>query len=176
MSSGLMVRTMAGRMGSDNLQTPPCAVRPLVLFLPRTLIWECAVGQGQLIEELRAYNFNCIGSDIWPENSEGRVLDFLTDVPDEPFGCIVTNPPYSIKRKFVERAYSLNVPWAFLMPIAVLGTAWMQRLGQKHGLEVILLDRRVNFTGGSGSWFSVAWFTHGLYLGNDLTYARLENE
>ena len=50
-------------------------------------------------------------------------------------------------------------------------------LFEKYGIEVLLLDKRINFEtpdgNGNGSWFATAWFTNGLRLGKQLTFAIL---
>ena len=91
--------------------------------------------------------------------------------------CIVTNPPYSLKQKFLARAYQLGKPFAFLLPLTTLETRIRQELFKKYGLEIILFDRRINFEvpslKESRSWFSTAWFCSGLRIGRQLTFVHL---
>lgn len=76
---------------SDDFQTPPEVLDYLVLFLKKDwLIWECAMGKGNLVKALREKGFNVIGTDIL------HGYDFLRWTP-ERFDCIVTNPSYSLK-------------------------------------------------------------------------------
>jgi hypothetical protein len=90
----------------------------------------------------------------------------------------VTNPPYKYKQQFLERAYSLGVPFALLLPLTTFETAKRQGLMKKHGVQVVLFDKRINFetpTGnGKSSWFATAWFTWGLNLPDVLNFAHLE--
>ena len=90
----------------------------------------------------------------------------------------MTNPPFSLKEPFLARAYSLGKPFAFLMPVTALGGKGRQALYKQHGIELLLLDQRINFItpnkkADGRSWFFVAWFTHGLNLGSALAYASL---
>ena len=78
----------------------------------------------------------------------------------------VTNPPYSRKNEFLERAYSLGKPFAFLMPVEALGGRRVL-LYRRHGIELLVPSKRVNFDGEDGelplgAGFPTAWFCHGL--------------
>ena len=153
---------------SDDFQTPPEALDYLVPFLKKDwLIWECAMGKGNLVKALREKGFNVIGTDIL------HGYDFLRWAP-ERFDCIVTNPPYSLKNEFLERCYELRKPFALLLPLTTLETRRRQRLFKEYGVEIIVLPKRINFETpsgkGSGSWFAVAWFTNWLNIGKSLVF------
>jgi len=153
---------------ADDFQTPSIALKTLLPYLNKDwLIWECAEGKGNLTKAFEEGGFEVIGTDI----RNGK--DFMIYQPNE-FDCIITNPPYSIKQKFLERAYSLHKPFAFLLPLTTFETAKRQKLFKKYGLEVIFLDKRINFETpsgkGSGAWFAVAWFTNGLKIGKELNF------
>lgn len=155
----------------DDFQTPPEALIPLLPFLKKTwLIWECAQGKGYLTKALRAYGYQVIGSDILTGQN------FLTWTPEQ-FDCIITNPPYSAKHKFLIRCYALGKPFALLLPLTTLETRTRQKLFARHGLEIILFDKRIDFhqpsRAISKSWFAVAWFTCGLKVGKQLNFASV---
>lgn len=158
----------------NDFQTPAEALKPLLPYLNRAwVIWECAEGKGNLTKALREEGYEVIGTDILSGN------DFLIWQPDT-YDCIITNPPYSLKQKFLERAYSLHKPFAFLLPLTTFETAKRQKLFARYGLEVILLDKRINFETpsgkGSGAWFAVAWFTNKLNIGKQLTFASVAQQ
>src|SRR3990167_9289955 len=162
------------RQGSANdFQTPKRALIPLLPFLKKDwCMWECAAGKGNLVKGLRDEGFLVIASDIIPDGSSGIILrNFLEWSPDK-FDCIVTNPPFSLKDDFIERAYSLGKPFAFLLPLTTFEGKKRQALFQMYGLEVIFFDKRINFETPSGkdggSWFMTAWFTWGLNIGKQL--------
>jgi len=155
---------------SDDFQTPPIALKPLLPFLTKKwIIWECAQGKGNLSKELQRLGYEVIGTDILTGQ------DFLKWQPDR-YDCIVTNPPYSLKQQFLLRAYLLKKSFAFLLPLTTFETKKRQKLFERWGLEVIFLPKRVNFETpsgqGSGSWFAVAWFTNWLNLGKELNYGN----
>ena len=155
---------------SDDFQTPPEALNPLIPYLKKDwLIWECAMGKGNLVNGLNRRGFLTIGTDLLTGH------DFLKWQPKR-FDCIVTNPPFSLKQEFLERCYQLKKPFALLLPLTTFETEKRQRLFKKYGLEVIFLPRRIDFETpsgeGSGSWFATAWFTNWLGIGKQFIFAE----
>ena len=123
----------------DDFQILPEALLPLFPYIdPSWTVWECAEGSGYLTRALRDKGYNTIGSDIL----DGH--DFLTWHPPS-FDCIITNPPYSLKQRFLYRCYALGKPWALLLPLTTLETRTRQKLFSRHGVELILFDKRINF-------------------------------
>ena len=86
-------------------------------------------------------------------------MDFLKDEPDFEFDCIITNPPYSIKDQFIKRCYELNKPFLLLLPLTALEGKERNKLYKKYGLEIIVLDKRINFRKDKNNvWFNTSWF------------------
>lgn len=163
----------------DDYQTPPSALAPLLPHLKKEwVIWECAAGKGNLVRELRRTGHKVIATDIITG------LNFLTNQPTgnsyDSWDCIVTNPPYSLKDEFIARCYALGKPFALLMPLTSLEGRKRQSLFGLHGVEMIIMERRVNFVTpsgeGGGSWFMTAWFTWGLDIGRELTFQIATNQ
>ena len=158
----------------DDFQTPPDALDPLYKFLkPHWTIWECAAGKGNLTRALKRKGFKVISTDILSGD------DFLKYKPKH-YDCIITNPPFSLKHEFLQRAYSLDKPFAFLLPLTTLESAKRQFLFRNYGLELILFDHRINFETpngkGQGSWFATAWFTNGFQIGKELTFISRDSD
>lgn len=159
------------KQGSSNdFQTPEDALNILIPFLNKKwIIWECACGKGNLIKGFNKYGIYNIGSDILDKPPK----DFLKWTPVE-YDAIVTNPPYSIKEKFLERCYELGKPFALLMPLTALESEKRQKLFRKYGIQLIIPNKRINFETPSGkdggSWFATAWFTWGLNLPKDILF------
>lgn len=144
----------------DDLWTPENALDPLLRHLRRELVvWEATPGRGHLVDFLRQRGYRVA--------SENR--DFFSWEP-RTWDVMVTNPPYSLKHKFLERAKQLAKPFALLLPVTTLGV----RRCQCHltGAEIIFLPKRVDFTGKGAPWFAVAWFTLGLRIGRQLNFAE----
>ena len=153
----------------DNFQTPKEAVVFLTPYLKRDwIIWECAWGEGKLVKYLEEEGFKVIGN---------KKIDFLSGNNKDIFDCIVTNPPYSIKDKFLERCYELSKPFALLMPLTALEGKKRGALYQKYGIQLLIPNKRINFETpsgkGSGAWFQTAWFCYGLNLPKDLTFVEM---
>lgn len=164
------------RQGSpDDFQTPPEALKPLLPYLREEwIIWECAKGKGNLVNELKRLGYKVIGTDIL----DGH--DFLSWFP-ENFDCIVTNPPFRYKQQFLERCYELERPFALLLSLTTFETAKRQKLFRENGIEVIFMPKRINFETPhkvevSRSWFATAWFTNGLKIGKELTFYEPETK
>jgi len=161
----------------DYCQTPPVALDPLVMYLnPAWTIWECAAGEGLLVEGLHDSGFEeVIATDILTGQN------FFEHDPWH-WDCIVTNPPFSLKFRWLERCYALGKPFALLLPVETLGTATAQEMFRDCGVEVIFMDKRINFKmpnkgwDGAGAQFPVAWFTYGLNIGREMTFARMSRE
>ncbi len=146
--STLGVRTGVG----DEFYTPEYAVRPLLPYLPSNqVIWECAWGTGELAGHLRAAGHHVVGC---------AGMDFLKELPLQ-WDIMVTNPPYSHKNAFLDRAYSLGKPFAFLLPVESLGGGRV-RLYRQHGIELLVPSKRINFYDAHGqanaASFPTAWF------------------
>ena len=157
--------------GLNDFMTPKWAIKPLLPYLPKHWkIWECAAGTGNLVNVFKEKGYSVIGTDI----NTGH--DFLKYQPDN-FDCMITNPPYSIKQDFLERAYNLGKPFAFLLPLTTFETAKRQNLFKKYGVQIIFFDKRINFETpdgkGKGSWFATAWFCYGLNLPNTLNFVKI---
>lgn len=151
---------------SDEFGTPPSIVQLLIPHInPKWIIWEGAYGNGELSATLKEYGFIVVGD---------ATIDFLTDLIE--CDCIITNPPYSIKDKFIARCYEINKPFALLLPLTALEGKRRGKLFREHGIQLIIPNKRVNFRTpsgkGSGAWFQVAWFCWKLNLPNQLNFVE----
>jgi len=157
---------------SDMFQTPPHAVRCITKYIPKEWkIWESACGEGQIVDTLKEDGYDVTGTDVLGG------FDFLSSLmPTPEFDCILTNPPYSIKDEWLQRCFDLGKPFALLLPITALGEQERVKMYRKHGIQIVLPPKRINFgtpSGeGSGAWFYVAWFCHGLDLPSQIVCAE----
>ena len=155
---------------SDIFQTPDWPIDILSTYIgDHKKIWECASGKGNIKKRLEHHGHDVVGTDIMGG------FDFLSPLlPPPDYDCIVTNPPYSIKDKWLERCYDLGKPFALLMPITALGEGKRFKIYQHHGIELLMLPKRVDFETPSGkqggAWFYCAWFCHGLNLPQQITF------
>lgn len=130
----------------DLFQTPNYATELLLPFLlkvqhPHSNIWECACGEGKMVNVLQKAGLKVIGTDLAEHD-----MNFLTDRLSFPFWAIVTNPPFSLKRKFYEMCNSYyqkeGVAFALLIPADYSG--WVIKAVQ-DGAEKIIPTRRIDY-------------------------------
>lgn len=144
----------------DNCQTPPYAVDLLLKFIRGQRFWEPAPGEGLLARRLRERGGDVLTTDT----------DFFYTVPPgvgslRAVDWLVTNPPFSQKYEWLERCYELGIPFALLMPSDALFALRAQRLFERHGISVLVPNRRINFKMPGKGWessaqMSTSWFVY----------------
>ena len=160
--SSLMTKlhNMGRNAASDECYTPPAALQPLLPYLPKDkVIFEPTSEKSSLLVGA----LEGAGHIVLPYQG-----DFLTEVFGG-FDIIVTNPPYSKKDAFISRCYEYGAPFALLLPVATLQGIARGKLFKEYGISVIVLTKRVDFTGKKAPAFGVAWFCYGL-LDKDLVF------
>jgi len=138
---------------ADECYTPLVAVRPIVPYIKGCVVFEPTSGKSKNI--VRA--LEQLGVRAVIDVDEG--YDFLTDTSGyENADVIVTNPPYSKKDAFLERCYAIGKPFALLLPVSALQGVRRGGMFMRYGIELLVLTRRVDFTGKGQPHFGVAWF------------------
>jgi len=164
--------------GRDSFQTPDYAVDMLLPFIPSyiDLIWECSAGKMKISDRLMHHGYSVYSSDIQTINGMYH-HNFLTDPDPElsyPY-AIVTNPPFSLKYKFIHKALQYNVPFAFLIPFDMCQS--MAKLFMDYDCQGIVPTRRIDYItpsgNGSGSQFHSFWITRYFDLPNQFTFVEL---
>ena len=101
------------RVENDFYVTDPIAVQKLLhkYSINGTEILEPCVGNGSIantIEKFYANKHNITGVDIIDRGYPNTIVhDYLTWETDKKFDCIITNPPYSLAKEFVEKSMEL---------------------------------------------------------------------
>lgn len=153
----------------DELYTPQYALKPLLKYLPKDLtIWEPTdYGKSNITKVLKENGYKVISTHL--DN-----FNFLTDIPNFDFDCIVTNPPYSLKDEFLQKCYEYDKPFALLLPITALEGTRRGRLFREYGIALIVLDQRIDFMNNKKScWFNTSWFCWKL-LSKQLNFEKLK--
>ena len=103
--------------------------------------------------------------------------DFFEFEPNK-WDLIVSNPPFSIKDKVLERLYSFNKPFAILLPLNSLQGKTRYKYF-KQGIQILSFDARVCYHDKAhmdnvvkGSPFATAYFCKDL-LPKDLIVEKL---
>ena len=154
--------------GDDVYFTPEVAVEALlqVETLPEK-IWEPACGSGNIVKVLRARGHTVYASDINNYGCGEPGVDFLTTDAIPPAEAIVTNPPFKLIQKFVERALELCPLVIILARLAFYEGQRRSKLLEESGLARIHvfanrlpMIHREGWTGPKASSAIVfAWFT-----------------
>ncbi|WP_338970819.1 hypothetical protein [Spiroplasma endosymbiont of Labia minor] len=100
--------------------------------------------------------------------------DFFRINPPDNCDLIISNPPFSIQNKILERLFNLNIPFAMLLPLRSLETAPRGELFEKHRnkIQVLIFKKRIKFKGCTTSFNQgCIWLTYKLNLpGGDIQW------
>ena len=137
----------------DELYTPEYAIFPLLKYLPKNIkIWECTdYGESNITKVLKNNGYKVI-------STHKKDFDFLNGETDFEFDMIITNPPYSLKDEFLKKCYEYNKPFALLLPLTSLEGINRGKMFNDKGIELIVLDKRVDFNGKGSCWYNTSWF------------------
>ena len=141
---------------NDECYTPAYAVIPLLKYLERfkgKTIW-CPFDTAdyEFVKVLTANGYTVVYSHL----EYGQ--DFYTYEP-EHWDLLVSNPPFTNKRKIFERALSFNKPFALLMSLTWLNDSAPKQLFSEKDLQLLMFDRRIKFKGlGDKITFSSAYY------------------
>lgn len=121
--------------GDDAYQTPVVAVQALMQVekLPER-IWEPACGSGNIVHTLRAAGHTVYASDIVDYGCGHSPVDFLTTDVIPPAQAIITNPPFKLAQKFIERGLQICPQVIVLLRLAFYESERRSKLLEESGL------------------------------------------
>lgn len=124
---------------NDECMTLPYAVWPITKYLPKgKIIWLPFDKEDSAFYRVLSKDWEVKISHI--DNGQ----DFFTYEPDE-WDIIVSNPPFTGKRKIFERALSFNKPFALIMANTWLNDSAPKQLFKNKDLQLLMFDRRMLF-------------------------------
>lgn len=125
---------------NDECKTLAYGMKPIIKYIPPDVIVWCPFDKenSEFVKQLRANNIKVIATHI--DNNQ----DFYTYEP-ENWDVIVSNPPFTNKRKIFERALSFDKPFALLMSNTWLNDSAPVKLFKDKGLQLLMFDRRMRF-------------------------------
>ncbi len=131
-----------GASTKDSFQTPRYAVEILDGIIPSGVItiWEPAAGEGQISGVLREMGYRVRETEI---NGNHSYLDFLLEDEDFEYDAIVSNPPFSVKKKFIHKCLEKEKPFAMLIPADWSG--WLIDAVFNRGCQILMPTRRIDF-------------------------------
>lgn len=129
---------------NDECYTPDYGVEPILEFIPKDSIVWCPFDteESEFVKQISKQN-KVVHSHI----EEGK--DFFTYEPSK-WDLIVSNPPFTNKRKYFERALSFHKPFALIMTNTWLNDAAPKQLFKDRDLELLMFDKRMKFISPDG--------------------------
>ena len=148
---------------NDECYTPDYAVKPILEYIPEGATVWCPFDTeaSEFVRLIRKKN-KVIKSHL----DDGQ--DFLQWQPKEDWDMIVSNPPFSNKRKFFERALSFNKPFALIMTNTWLNDSTPKILFHDKDLQLLMFDKRMEFNQSDGKVNNKITFSSSYYCWNFL--------
>ena len=127
---------------NDECYTPEYVVEAILPYIPKGKIVWCPFDkeESQFVRVLKEKGFNVVNSHI--DNGQ----NFFEYEP-EKWDLIVSNPPFTNKKAFFERAFELGKPFMLLMTAQWLNDSAPVSLYLKHNkdMQIIHFKKRVEF-------------------------------
>lgn len=124
---------------NDECYTPANGVTPILKYIPKDAIVWCPfdTSASEFVKQISKQN-----KVVFSHLETGQ--DFFSYEPKQ-WDVIVSNPPFSDKRKYFERALSFNKPFALIMTNTWLNDAAPKQLFKNKELQLLLFDKRMKF-------------------------------
>jgi len=124
---------------NDECYTPDYGVTPILKYIPEGATVWCPFDttDSEFVKQISKQN-----KVIHTHLCNG--YDFLNYEPDN-WDVIVSNPPFTNKRAFFERALSFNKPFALIMANTWLNDAAPKQLFKDKDLQLLMFDKRMEF-------------------------------
>lgn len=159
---------------SDERYTRRYAVEPLIEYInPEHIIW-CPFDteESQFVKVFRENGFKVVHSHI----DEGK--DFYIYEP-EKWDIIISNPPFTGKRRIFEHAFSFNKPFCLLMTLDWIRDATPKKLFRVRNkdLQLLMFDERMQFDNCENGKipFSSAYYCYDFLPKNTILKSLKEN-
>ena len=118
----------------DQWMTPPTAWQNILHWIPKDkVIWEPFWGNGKIVDFWKGKGFHVVGGadeDFFKTEAKGDI--------------ILTNPPFSIKEKVINRLLKMGKPFIAICPAWMLHTQYFRKI-MKGQVQIIIPKSRINF-------------------------------
>ena len=137
---------------NDECYTPAYGVKPILKYIPENKIIWCPFDKSssEFVKLISKTN-PVVNSHI----DLGQ--DFFEYEPEQ-WDIIISNPPFSGKRLFFERALSFNKPFALLMTNTWLNDSAPATLFKDRDLQLLMFDKRIEYDRRKKIPFSSSYF------------------
>ena len=147
---------------NDECYTPDYAVQPILEYIPKDVTVWCPFDteESQFVKQISKTN-----PVIYSHLDKGQ--DFFQYQPSE-WDIMISNPPFSNKRKFFEKALSFNKPFALIMTNTWLNDSTPKILFKDKDLQLLMFDKRMEFVNPNGQVNNKITFSSSYYCWNFL--------
>jgi len=145
----------------DEYMTPKYVWENIKNYIPKNkIIWEPFYGDGNSGNYLRQLGFEVVNENIdFFQNNLGDI--------------VVSNPPFSLKKKITERLIEIEKPFILIMPVSVINTQYM-RIFKDKDLKFIIPKKRINFIKNGDSTircnFDCLYYCYNIDLPNQINW------
>tara|TARA_B110000503_G_C6907622_1_gene313318 strand:+ start:107 stop:610 length:504 start_codon:yes stop_codon:yes gene_type:complete len=119
-------------------------------------------------------------------NTSSKSMDYLIELGCEVVGSpeldffendlgdvIVSNPPYSCKKKIFKRLAELDKPFILILPISTISKQFVKCL-KREFIQMIIPSKRIQFIKGGDAlkrcWFDTCYLCYKMNLEKDITF------
>jgi len=132
----------------DEHRTLAYGVKPIIKYVPQNFTVWCPFDKqdSEFVKQLKANGNKVIHTHI----DEG--YDFYEYEPSQHYDCIISNPPFTNKRKIFERCLDLGKPFALIMTNTWLNDSAPTKifLERNRQLQLLMFDKRMKFINNQG--------------------------
>ena len=132
-------RLMFSSGKNDECYTPAYAVKPILKYIPKDARVWCP------FDNLDSQFVKLISETHSVEHSHIDTGHDFFEYEPYHWDVMISNPPFTNKRAFFQRALDLGKPFALLMANTWLNDRAPMQLFEERGLQLLLLDRRTEF-------------------------------
>ena len=147
---------------NDECYTPDYAVEPILKYIPKDAIVWCPfdTDKSEFVKQVSKQN-----EVVYCHISTGQ--DFFNYEPDD-WDIMLSNPPFTNKRKYFERALSFNKTFALIMTNTWLNDSAPKQLFKDKDLQLLMFDKRMKFNSPDGRSNDKITFSSSYYCWNFL--------
>ena len=147
---------------NDECYTPDYAVQPILEYIPKDVTVWCPFDteESQFVKQISKTN-----PVTYSHLDKGQ--DFFQYQPSE-WDIIISNPPFSNKKKFFKRALAFNKPFALIMTNTWLNDSTPKILFKDKDLQLLMFDKRMEFVNPNGQVNNKITFSSSYYCWNFL--------
>ena len=151
---------------NDENYTPRYAVEPILEYVPKEKVIWCPfdTDNSEFVKVFRENGYKVIASHI----ATGQ--DFYKYEPDEDWDVMISNPPFTAKKRIFERALSFGKPICLLMALTWLNDSGSKVVFRdaKRDMQLLMFDNRIKFVNPFGIPNDKVTFSSGYYCSDFL--------